>query len=83
MKAVDLARLPEDMRIRVLGLSVMPKSADDPPQTNCFIVESNERADRYERKLKDRFPGLRIIERGPAPAPADRFVMVKFGSPVH
>jgi hypothetical protein len=55
----DLHRLTEDQRIMLIGTRAMTG------QVVGFIVEDNEKADRYMRKLIDRFPLLHEKERGP------------------
>lgn len=67
--AADLHKLSEDDRIKLIGRSVMqqPASSADAPVMNGFIVESEEKADRYIRKLQKGFPGIRVVDRSPAP----------------
>jgi hypothetical protein len=80
--ATDLHRLSEDARIKVIGRSVMnaPASSADRPPMNCFVVESQAKADRYVRKLKKAFPRIRILNRTAGPV-AGTF-MVTFAGPL-
>lgn len=66
----DLYDLPEDERINVIGNTVLnaPSSSTDKPMIMAFVVEDNEKADRYEKKLLAKFPTIRVIDRVPAPA---------------
>ena len=79
---INLGRLDENDRIRLIGESVMlaPATSSDRPRVAGFIVESDEKADRYVRKLQKRFPTIRIIDRGPGPV--EGTVMVKIGPPL-
>jgi hypothetical protein len=65
---VDLARLSENDRIALLLRHVAQG------QTVAFIVETDEKADRYVRKLG---PGVRVVWRGPGLARGT--IMVKIG----
>lgn len=58
----DLADLNEDQRINTIGETAR-KTFD------CvgFVVETQEKADRYEEKLKARFPDLHCIKRFEGP----------------
>lgn len=62
--AIDLGGLTENERIGVLGRSVMnvPVSSTQKPTMDAFFVDTPAKADRYIRKLKKKFPGIRIIE---------------------
>lgn len=72
----DLASLPEDERIDVIGRSVMEQKL-----TVAFFVDSDppEKADRYIQKLVERFPGICIKDKGPGPIPG--VLVVKVGPP--
>ena len=73
----DLSDLSEDERIKQIGSSVMDVGEY---KTVGFVVEDHDKADRYIGKLKDSFPGINIIGKGPGPI-ADT-VLVKVGPPV-
>lgn len=62
-KFLDLHELPEDERIRVIGETVMRsgKSAAVPTDSDPG------KAERYAKKLRERFPG--IIVEGPFDGP--------------
>lgn len=66
----DLADLPEEERITVMGQEA------EAGKTIAFIVENNEKADRYIRKLLMDF-NVRVIGRGPGPIKG--LVYVKVG----
>jgi hypothetical protein len=83
MKAfADLANLPEDQRIEAIGKLTMEGSASsaDKPIMNGFIVETPAKAARYIAKLKERFPGIRIIDQTAGPVPDT--VLVRVGPPL-
>jgi hypothetical protein len=79
---IDAASLNENDRIIMIGSSVMkaPASSADKPLVAGFIVETDEKADRYIAKLQKRFPGIRVIDRNPGPV-ADT-VLVRVGPPL-
>lgn len=54
----DLADLPEDDRITAIGTAA---TAGD---LVGFFVDDDEKADRYLRKLTERFPLVRVVSRG-------------------
>jgi hypothetical protein len=68
----DIADLPEDRRIELIG-----HRAVDHNETVGFIVEDNKKADRYIDKLKAKHPNIRLIYRGPGPVPDT--ILVKVG----
>lgn len=71
-KYVDIADLDEDKRIGFIGHRAM-----DHKETVGFIVDSEPgKADRYIKKLKERFPGIEILDRGPGPVQDTTFVKV-------
>lgn len=83
MKAfADLADLPEDQRIEAIGRLTMegPASSTDKPIMNGFIVETPSKAARYIAKLKEQFPGIRIIDQNPGPLAGT--VLVRIGPPL-
>jgi hypothetical protein len=73
----DLADRDEDARIDRIGWAVMNEH-----KTVAFMTDSDppDKADRYIRKLTERFPGIRVISRGAGPV-AD-VVYVKMGPPL-
>ncbi len=76
-KYIDIADESEDDRIRFIGEAVMVTKKD-----TAFLVENEAgKADRYIAKLKLRFPGIRVIARGPGPV--EGVVWVKMGAPVN
>lgn len=79
---LDTHRLNENDRIEIIGGSVMnaPASSTEKPVMNGFIVETEEKADRYIRKLQKRFPSIRIIDRGPGPTAGT--ILVRVGPPL-
>jgi hypothetical protein len=66
----DAADLPEDVRIDLIG-----KHASSGKRV-AFVVEDDEKADRYMRKLKEKFPNLKEIERGNGPVEGVIYVKV-------
>lgn len=58
---VDLASLPEDERIDVIGKA----ARRDPTKSLGIIVQDDETALRYAAKLRERFPGIRILPHVP------------------
>jgi len=53
----DLADLPEDERIRLIGECVM-----NTKQTIGFFVDHEEgKAERYVKKLQEQFPGIKVL----------------------
>lgn len=66
----DLGDLSEDERIAVIG-----RVASEQMKITGFIVEDNDKADRYIRKLTERFK-VRIICRGAGPIKDTVFVKV-------
>lgn len=75
MNYTDLADEHEDERIRQIGEQAMRKIV-------AFITDSDAgKADRYISKLKERFPGIRVVGRGDGPV--DKTVWVKVGPPVN
>ena len=75
----DMHRLPEDKRIDLIGHYVM-----DHKDTVAVLVDSGpgdvDKADRYIRKLQEKFPGIRIypITSGPV----KNTVCIRVGPPV-
>ncbi len=70
---VDIASLEEDKRIDLIGHTVIEHQ-----KTVAFITDSDPgKADRYIRKLTERFPGLVVLEQFPGPVP--NTIAVKVG----
>ena len=57
----DMADLPEDDRISVIGATAASGKIVG------FIVETDSKADRYIRKLLRGWPSVRVMDRGPGP----------------
>lgn len=72
----DLADLGEDERIRQIGEKAMVEKLDVGFVTD---VEAGK-AERYVAKLRERFPGIRLISIGPGPV--CNTVLVKVGPPI-
>ncbi len=67
----DLADLPEDERIRIIGETATHG------HVIAFIVDDNEKADRYLRKLEPY--RVRVIARGSGPVKGT--IAVRIGPP--
>ena len=82
--ALDLHRLNENDRIRVIGESVMnaPASSSDKPMMSGFFVDDDTKADRYIAKLQKQFPGIRVIDRKLVHTERGNVVLVRVGSPL-
>jgi hypothetical protein len=73
----DIAGEPEDERIRLIGEKTMGEKI-----MVGFVVDAEEgKADRYIAKLRERFPGIRVMWKGEGPV-ADT-VLVKVAPPVN
>lgn len=59
----DLFNLKEDERIELIGHYVTEHN-----KTTAFYVEDDEKADRYVKKLTEKFPMLEVVGRFPGPA---------------
>ena len=68
----DLVHLPEDDRIAVLG------QVAEQGQIAAFIVEDDDKADRYIQKLQERFK-IQVLSRTPGRVGADQVVAVRIG----
>lgn len=78
----DIADLEEDDRITAIGnhaFARKPSSAEKPVVVGV-IVDDSEKADRYVKKLKEKFPTIRIIDRNPGPVAAT--VLIRVGPPL-
>jgi hypothetical protein len=71
----DIADFDEDKRIETIGHAAMTFG-----KTVAFVTDDEEgKADRYIRKLQERFPGIVVIARGAGPVA--NTVFVKVGPP--
>lgn len=68
----DVADMPEDQRILVIGNMAMAG------KVVAFIVEDDEKADRYMRKLREKFPKLVEVDRLPN-VPVNGVVSIEVG----
>lgn len=66
----DLADIPEDERIEAIGRTAEHR------HSVAFIVEDNEKADRYIAKLTSRFR-VEVTGRGDGPVPGTVFVKIE------
>lgn len=74
MSFYDMYELEEDARIKLIGETVMCKkhdSASAEPIKIAVMVdhENSTKADRYIQKLKERYPGIRVVSRACGPVP--------------
>ncbi len=65
----DLADLPEDDRIEIIGRNAMQG------QRVGFIVDDDEKADRYIEKLTSRF-NVEVASRGPGPVEGHSILVI-------
>lgn len=73
----DIADHDEDDRIRQIGEKAMGEKL-----TVAFVTDDEPgKADRYIRKLQERFPGIRVAGRGKGPVAET--VWVKVGPPLN
>jgi len=56
----DLASLPEDERIEIIGNQVMGGELT----VGIYVDDEPGKADRYIEKIQARFPGIEVIGRG-------------------
>ena len=72
---IDLGDCEEDQRIDTIGHQVMVHH-----RIVGFITDADEgKADRYIRKLKEKFPRIQVLARGNGPVP--NAVWIKVGPP--
>ena len=77
----DLADLPENERIRVIGHTVLNAPGEGgAPFVAAIALEDKAKADRYAEKLKKMFPIIRII--GVVDGIVPGTVTLKVGAPV-
>lgn len=73
----DIADFDEDHRIKIIGELVMKL---EPGRASAFITDDEPgKAERYIRKLKERFPGVQILQA--LKDPTSGTVLVKIGPP--
>ncbi len=73
----DLGDYEEDERIRKIGEKAMNEKL-----VVGFVTDAESgKADRYIKKLHERFPGIRVIDRGDGPVAET--VWVKVGPPTN
>jgi hypothetical protein len=77
----DIADFDEDKRIDMIGNATMSgkQSSAEKPLIIGFVVEDHAKADRYVKKLKEKFPTIRIIDR--FDGPVQNTVTVYVGPP--
>ena len=74
---VDLGDFNEDTRILAIGSQVMKEK-----KTVAFVTDDEpDKAERYIRKLRLRFPGIRIIDKFKGPVP--KTITVRVGLPLN
>lgn len=78
----DLADMDEDERIDVIGKTIMaqPVTSTGEPFVAGVVVDNDEKADRYLKKLAEKFPLIRLIER--CPGPVENSVTMKLSGPL-
>lgn len=73
----DIADEPEDERIRQIGEKTMHEK-----QIVGFVTDDEpDKAERYIRKLRSRFPGIRVVYHGKGPVAET--ILVKVAPPVN
>jgi hypothetical protein len=77
----DAGDLEEDRRIEIIGHQAMVHHKVVGFITDCEGKDGWEKADRYVRKLKEKFPGIREMDRSKGPVPGT--VAVKVGPPLN
>jgi hypothetical protein len=75
--------MKEDDQINMIGKTVMnaPASSADKPIVVGVAVDDDAKADRYWKKLQERFPGIRLIKRVKLFKHLDT-VLLKLGPPL-
>jgi hypothetical protein len=78
----DIADFAEDTRIDMIGNATMSgkQSSSEKPLVIGFVVENHAKADRYVKKLQEKFPSIRIIDR--FDGPVKNTVTVRVGPPL-
>jgi hypothetical protein len=76
----DLGDFDEDERIEKIGQAALSgkQTSDDKPLIIGFVVDDDggTKGDRYIRKLQERFPTIRIIDRHKGPVPKTELIRV-------
>lgn len=70
----DLADLPEDDRIRIIGTTAMGGNV-----VGFFVDDERGKPDRYINKLLKWFPTISVMYRGPGPIKG--VILIKVGPP--
>ncbi|MGH3427947.1 MAG: hypothetical protein ACRDQZ_10340 [Mycobacteriales bacterium] len=68
---VDIASMPEDRRIDLIGHRAVVHK-----ESVAFVVEDDEKADRYIAKLRDKYPTIQVNSRGAGPVKGTIYVKV-------
>jgi hypothetical protein len=78
----DIADFDEDTRIDMIGKAAMSgkQSSGEKPLIIGFVVDNHIKADRYIKKLREKFPTIRIIDR--FDGPVQNTVTVRVGPPL-
>ena len=71
----DIADLPEDERIAIIG----DRAVKQQLRVGFFVEDDGEKADRYVRKLRQRFPGIQVFSQVPGPVAGT--IIVSVGPP--
>lgn len=74
----DIASVKEDDRIQIIGRTIMEGSRSESGKSKVvgFVVEDDEKADRYINKLMSKFPCVNVISRGVGPVKGTVLVRV-------
>jgi hypothetical protein len=80
----DLAGMKEDDRIKQIGNAALygKQTSADQPLVIGFIVDDDGgvKGDRYIKKLQEKFPTVRIIDRHKGPVPNTE--LIRIGPPL-
>lgn len=74
----DLYMLDEDKRIEIIGQSTVDNKMSE--NHICFIVDDDQKADRYIKKLQAKFPSIRVLNRVRGPTPDSITVSLHAGA---
>lgn len=69
----DLADLPEDQRIEIIGTYVLQHGKT----VGVVVEDSQPKIDRYVKKVRDRFPAIALID--VTKGPVDGTSLIRFG----
>jgi len=72
--------IDEDKRIELIGHYAMEHKKTVGFLVDAEGVDGYEKADRYIRKLQEKWPGIRIIDK--MPGPVANVITVRIGPPV-